>query len=311
MRSGRRRLLLLAAIVIALAVGVVAGVKMLPTPIASGLRADNDYLKARIAALTDENTALAEKLAASDQFGSQMSGRILSDALFGKSVVLFRAPDAEDADVDAVAAMVGQAAGTVAGTIALTSEFVDANSAEKLRSVVNSPIVPAGAQLNPALADPSAQAGDLLGAALLINRDPMVLPAADYERYTVLTALGDTGFLTYDDSVGPADTAVVVTGGGLAEDAGNQGVTVARFAAGLVPRGSGVVLAGRDGSATGVSALAVVRADPELGGAVTTVDDVGTESGRLTTVLALQSLIAGAPAGRYGVGDGAASVTVQ
>lgn len=311
MRSGRRRLLLLAAIVIALAVGVVAGVKMLPTPIASGLRADNDYLKARIAALTDENTALAEKLAASDQFGARMSGRILSDALLGKSVVLFRTPDAEDADVDAVAAMVGQAAGTVAGTIALTSEFVDANSAEKLRSVVNSPIVPAGAQLDTALADPSAQAGDLLGAALLINRDPMVVPAADYERYTVLTALGDTGFLTYDDSVGPADTAVVVTGGGLAEDAGNQGVTVARFAAGLVPRGSGVVLAGRDGSATGVSALAVVRGDPELGGAVTTVDDVGTESGRLTTVLALQSLIAGAPAGRYGVGDGAASVTVQ
>jgi hypothetical protein len=284
---------------------------MLPTPIASGLRADNDYLKARISVLTDENEVLAEKLAASEQFGSQMSDRILRDALIGRSVVLFRTPDAQDADMEAVAAMVGEAAGTVAGSIELTSEFVEGNSAEKLISVVNSPIVPFGAQLNPALADPSAQAGDLLGAALLVSRDPLIAPATDDERNTVLTALGDTGFLTYDSFVGLADTALVVTGGGLAEDAGNQGVTVARFAAGLVPHGSGVVLAGRDGSATGVSALAVLRGDPELGGAVSTVDDIGTESGRLTTVLALQSLIAGAPAGNYGVGDGAASVTVQ
>lgn len=284
---------------------------MLPTPIASGLRADNDYLKARISALTDENEALAEKLSASEQFGSQMSDRILRDALIGRSVVLIRTPDARDADVDAVAEMVGQAAGTITGTIELTSEFVEANSAEKLRSVVNSPIAPFGAQLNPALADPSAQAGDLLGSALLVGRDPLIAPATDDERTTLLTALGDTGFLTYDSVAGAADTALVVTGGGLAADAGNQGVTVARFAAGLVPHGSGVVLAGCDGSATGVSALAVVRGDPDLGAAVTTVDDLGTESGRLTTVLALQSLIAGAPAGKYGVGDGAASVTVQ
>ncbi len=303
MRSGRSRLLFVSAIVIALAVGVVAGVKM--------LRAPDGSQHGRIAALADENKVLTERLALAEQFDSRMSGRIVRDALIGKSVVLFRTPDAEDADVDAVAAMVGQAAGTVVGTIALTSEFVGANSAEKLHSVVKSPLVPAGAVLDPALADPSAQAGDLLGAALLINRDPLIAPATDDERTTVLTALADTGFLAYDGPVGAADTALVVTGGGLAVDAGNQGVTVARFAAALVPHGSGVVLAGRDGSATGVSALAVVRGDPELGGAVTTVDDVGTESGRITAVLSLQSLIAGAPAGRYGVGDGAASVTVQ
>ena len=76
-----------------------------------------------------------------------MSGRIVRDALAGKSVVLFRTPDADDDDVDAVTRIVGQAGGTVTGTVALTQEFVDANSAEKLRSVVNSSIVPAGTQL--------------------------------------------------------------------------------------------------------------------------------------------------------------------
>jgi hypothetical protein len=44
---------------------------------------------------------------------------------------------------------------------------------------------------------------------------------------------------------------------------------------------------------------------------MTTVDDIGAESGRITTVLALQSLIGGGSPGKYGVGAGAASVTVR
>jgi hypothetical protein len=78
----------------------------------------------------------------------------------------------------------------------------------------------------------------------------------------------------------------------------------------MAPRGSGTVLAGRDGSATGVSAVAVTRSEAAMADAVTTVDDIGTESGRITSVLALQALIAGAPPGKYGVGAGAGSVTV-
>ena len=91
----------------------------------------------------------------------------------------------------------------------------------------------------------------------------------------MLAALRDTGFLTYGtERIGAANTAVVVTGGALGDDAGNQGSTVARFAAGLAPHGAGTVLAGRDGSATGTAAVAVTRSDAALGGAVSTVDDI-------------------------------------
>lgn len=279
-------------------------------PLVSGLRGDKGSLQDQISALNGENRALDEKLAAANQFDAQMSGRIVRDALVGKSVLLIRTPDAEDDDVDAVSRLVGQAGGALTGTVGLTTEFVEANSAEKLRSVVNSPIVPPGAQLNTALVDPSAQAGDLLGIALLINRDTTIAPVDDGARDTVLAALRDTGFISYPNSPGAADTAVVVTGGPLPDDAGNQGVSVARFAAALAPHGSGVVLAGRDGTASGVSAVAVARADAGMAGAVTTVDDIGAESGRITTVLALQSMIAGGPPGKYGHGDGAASVTI-
>ena len=63
---------------------------------------------------------------------SQMSPRILRDSLADKSVVVFRTPDAADDDVESLARMVEQAGGTVSGTVALTDEYVNANSAEKL-----------------------------------------------------------------------------------------------------------------------------------------------------------------------------------
>jgi hypothetical protein len=310
-RSARRRVFWLSAVFVALALGVVLGARLLSGPMVSGLRGDNGTLHARIGVLSDENKALSEKLSAADQFDARMSSRIVLDVLAGKSVVLFRAPDAQDADVDAVAGLIGQAGGAITGTIRLTDEFVDGNSAEKLRSVVNSPIVPAGVRLNTAVTDPSSQAGDLLGIALLINRDPKIAPVNDGARDTVLAALSETGFLAYGDRVRAANTAVVVTGGAVPEDAGTQGMNVARFTAALAPHGAGVVLAGRDGSATGVAALALARSDAAMTRAMTTVDDIGAESGRITIVLALQSLIGGGPPGKYGVGAGAASVTVQ
>ena len=156
-----------------------------------------------------------------------------------------------------------------------------------------------------------AQAGDLLGIALLINRDIAVPPVAEAERDTVLAALRDTGFVTYGaQRIGAANTALVVTGGALGDDAGNQGATVARFAAGLAPHGSGTVLVGRDGSASGTSAVAVTRSDAALNNAVSTVDDVDRESGRITSMLAMSNLINGGSPGQLGTGPGATAVTV-
>ncbi len=311
MISLRHHAISLAAVFLALAVGVFLGSGVLSDPLMSGLRGDKQDLNKQITALTDQRNALNEKLSATNDFDTQMASRIVRDALAGKSVVLFRTPDADGDDVEAMSRIVGQAGGVVTGTVTLTQEFVDANAAEKLRSVVNSSIVPAGAQLSTAQVDQGSQAGDLLGIALLINRNPDVKPADDTQRDTVLAALRDTGFLTYSaDRIGAADTAVVVTGGALGDDAGNQGSTVARFAAGLAPHGSGTVLAGRDGSATGTSAVAVARADAGMSAAVTTVDDISSESGRITTALALQNLIRGAPNGKFGTGPGATSITV-
>ncbi len=311
MISLRSHAISLAAVFLALAIGIALGSGLLSNTVLSGLRDDKQEMQTEIETLTEDRNALNEKLSAAGDFAAQMAPRILRDSMANKSVILFRTPDAADDDVDAVTRLVGQAGGAVTGTVGLTQEFVDANSAEKLLSVVNSPIVPAGSQLSTATVDQGSQAGDLLGIALLINKDPKAPPVNDAQRDTVLAALRDTGFVTYGtERIGAADTALIVTGGALGDEAGNQGASVARFAGGLAPHGSGVVLAGRDGSASGTSAVAVARADGALNSTVSTVDDVDRESGRITAVLALSALINGGKAGQFGSGQGATAVTV-
>ncbi|MGH3636673.1 MAG: copper transporter, partial [Mycobacterium sp.] len=113
------------------------------------------------------------------------------------------------------------------------------------------------------------------------------------------------------EHIGAANAAVVITGGGLGDDAGNQGVSVARFAAGLAPHGSGVLLAGRDGSSTGTAAVAVARADASTSSTISTVDDVDAESGRLTAVRGVADLVNGGRTGQYGIGQGTTGLTVE
>ena len=297
---------------LALAIGVVLGSGLLSDNLLSGLREEKRDLHSQINALTDQKIVLNEKLAGADDFDTQLAERIVHGALTDKSVIVFRTPDARDDDVAAVSKVIGQAGGTVTGTVALTQEFVDANSAEKLRTVVNSSILPAGQQLSTKLVDQGSQAGDLLGIAMLINANPATPPVDDAQRDTVLASLRDTGFITYQpaDHVGAANAALVDTGGALPQDAGNQGVSVARFSAAMAPHGSGTLLAGRDGSATGGAAVAVARADAGMSSAISTVDDTDAAPGRITAVLGLHDLINGGHVGQYGTGHGATSITV-
>ncbi|MCV7193848.1 copper transporter [Mycolicibacterium brumae] len=311
MISLRSHAISLAAVFLALAIGVMLGSGLLSENLLSSMRAEKRDLHGQINSLNDQKNLLNQKLTAADDFNTQMAPRIVRDALRDTSVVLIRTPDASDDDMEAIRRVIGVAGGSVTSTVALTEEFVAANSAEKLNTVVDTVVLPAGAQLQTNFVDQGSRAGDLLGIALLTDRNPDAPTVSEEQREVVLTALRDTGFLTYPDKTfGAANSAVIVTGGPLGDDAGNQGSTVARFAAAMAPRGSGTVLAGRDGSGSGTGAVAVVRADEALARAVTTVDDIDTEAGRLTAVLALQQLKGESRTGQYGVGPGATSLTV-
>ncbi|HEX2401093.1 MAG TPA: copper transporter, partial [Mycobacterium sp.] len=83
MISLRTHAISLAAVFLALAVGVVLGSGLLSNTLLSGLRDDKHELQNQINTLTDDKNALNEKLNAAGEFDAQMAPRILHDTLTG------------------------------------------------------------------------------------------------------------------------------------------------------------------------------------------------------------------------------------
>lgn len=306
--SLRHHAISIAAIFLALAVGVVLGSQTLAADMLSGLRSDKSDLRGQVDALAAQNEQLTGRLDAADQFIAGSAGRILGGTLADRSVVVFTTPDADPGDIDGVSKALETAGAAVTGRIALTDAFVDAGEGDRMRSALTN-IVPAGAQLRTGAVDQGSMAGDLLGLTLLLD------PATNQPRSTgpelslVLETLRGGGFLAYGDTpVRPAQLAVVVTGNGVASDTG-QGSTIARFTGALRARAAGTVLAGRAGAAEDTAAIAHVRAQAPLAATVTTVDNVDREIGRVTTALAFTEQLSGG-AGRYGTGPTATSLTM-
>jgi hypothetical protein len=171
-------------------------------------------------------------------------------------------------------------------------------------------VIPAGAQLRTGQVDQGSMAGDLLGLVLLLdpaNAQPRSTPE---ELGLVLETLRGGGFLAYGDTPAhPANLAVVVTGNGAKSGDNSQGSNIARFAGALRGRGAGAVLAGRFGAADNPGPIAIIRSDAALATAVTTVDNLDREIGRVTAVLGLSEQLSGG-AGRYGTGTKATSLTL-
>lgn len=306
--SLRQHAISIAAIFLALAIGVVLGSQTLAADMLSGLRSDKEDLSGQVDTLTSRNEQLTGQLDAADGFIAESAGRILGGTLADRSVVVFSTPDADPADIDGVSAALETAGAAVTGRIALTDAFVDAGEGDRMRSALTN-VVPAGAQLRTGAVDQSSMAGDLLGLTLLLDPATGAPRSTEPELALVLETLRGGGFLAYDDTaVRPAQLAIVVTGNGVASDTG-EGATIARFAGAVRARGAGTVLAGRAGAAEGNGPIAYVRAQAPLATTVTTVDNIDREIGRVTTALAVTEQLAGG-AGRYGTGPSATSLTL-
>ncbi|WP_330231780.1 copper transporter [Nocardia sp. NBC_00508] len=309
MISLRQHATSIAAIFLALAIGVVLGSQTLAADWLSGLRADKTDLRQQVDTLTEQNRRLADQAMSADRFIAGSSDRILGGALADRGVVVFTTPDADPGDVDAVTTALETSGASVTGRIAFTDAFVDATEGDRMRTALTN-VIPAGAQLRTGAVDQGSMAGDLLGLVLLLdpaNGQPRSTPD---ELGLVLETLRGGGFLAYGETpVRPAQLAVVVTGDGADAARDSRGANTARFAGALRGRGSGVVLAGRAGAAEGAGPIAVVRADAALAAQVSTVDNLERDIARVTTVLALGEQLNGG-AGRYGTGAKATSLTL-
>lgn len=306
MISLRYHILSIAAVFLALAIGVVLGSTALSERLLSGLANDKASLGKQVSDLQTERNALTARLDDADRFGTAVGPVIVKGQLDQKTVALVTTADANPADRDAVKTLLANAGATVTSETQLTENFTDPSKTDQLRALVPR-VVPAGVQL-PTASDAGTLAGGLLGPILLVNPQTGQSQVQPAEAAAALSALAQGGFVRAGPDLKPAQLAVVLTGGSAAGDgAGDRAATVARFATQLRHAGTGAVLAGRAGSADGSGPIGVVRADTAATSVLSTVDNADTAAGRVVTVLALREQLAG-HSGRYGTAGNAQAV---
>ena len=93
--SLRQHAISLAAVFLALAIGVVLGSGLLSDTLLSGLRDDKHELQNQINGLDRREERTERKAQCGRRIRHADVGRIVHDALAGKSVVMFRTPDAD------------------------------------------------------------------------------------------------------------------------------------------------------------------------------------------------------------------------
>ncbi|GAA5125293.1 copper transporter [Pseudonocardia adelaidensis] len=298
MISFRYHVVSIAAVFLALAVGVVLGSAGVSDRLLSAVSDQADDLAGQVQTLRAERDDLAAGQRASDEFARRVGPAAVRGLLQGSSVTLVTT-GADPADRDAVVALLQQAGATVGGEVALTPAVGDPARGDQLRELT-AQLLPTGAQL-PAATDTGSLVGGLLsGVVLAPTGQQPGQPITAQQADAVLAGLAAAGFVAPGTRPQPGNVVLVLTGGALQGlDAGDAAAVVARLAAQLDHAGGGTVLAGRTGSADATGAVGVARADPGVVQRVSTVDDVQTGAGQVSAVLALREQLDGR-SGSYG-----------
>lgn len=308
MISMRHHLISLAAVFLALAVGIVLGSSSLSERLLSHVGNERDSLSKQVDDLSTRNAALQARVDGSERFSAATAPLAVRDELAGRGVVVISSWDVAPEDRDGARRMIESAGGKVTGDVRLTEAVADPDRADQLRRIVTR-LLPAGAQL-PTATDAGTLTGGLLGP-LAMSDNAGRSQVGPPERAAALSGLSEGGFATSAGELQPAPLALVLTGGQLhGEGAGSRASVLARLATQLDRSGAGAVLAGRTGSAEGAGPVGVARADGSIASGLSTVDDLESPQGRAAVVFALREQL-DHRAGHYGTAGNADGVVPE
>jgi hypothetical protein len=302
MISMRSHIVSLAAIFLALALGIVLGATKVQSPILVGKEADNTQLTQQRDQLQQQHDQLAQQVTNDQRFAGDISALAVRGTLPKATVVLVSTADADPGDKEALLGLLARSGATVSAQIQVTADFTDPARSAELQSLLAKSL-PAGSTI-PEVASAGTMAGALLGAVLLTDANGKAT-AQPEEATAAMSALSAGGFVTASGAQSPGRLVLILTGaaitGGSETD---RAAMLADLAAQLKKASGGVLLAGRSGSEAGTGAVGAVRSDPARSGAVSTIDDVENATGRLGAVLGLVEQ-SGGGVGQYGGGTGA------
>ena len=187
--SLRYHVVSLAAVFLALAVGLVLGAGGVSDRLLGAMATKADGLTGQVQQLTAQRDALAAAQRADDEFSRRVAPAAVRGVLKGRAS-RSSPPAPTEPTRDALVALIQQAGATVTGTVALTPAVTDPARADQLRQLTGT-LLPAGAQL-PAAADTGSLLGGLLGGVLTgpSGQAPVTGPQAE----GVLNGLSAAGF---------------------------------------------------------------------------------------------------------------------
>jgi hypothetical protein len=289
MISMRYHIVSLAAVFLALALGIVLGATKISGPMLTSLQGDNASLSTQQDELAAENAELTDRVSSDDNFAGSVAALAVRGTLPATNVVLITTAGADPADRDAVLSLLNRAGATVTAQIQVTNDFSDPLRADELRSIAATTL-PTGATL-PEVPQAGAVAGGLLSPVLIAPAGAAAAASPEQAAAVLAPAAGQSVVIL---------TGAEVTGGSEADKA----AAVAYLANQLAQSATGVVVAGRTGSEQATGTVGVIRGDTALSATVTTVDNVEAAAGRVATVLGLVEQNGGG-VGRYGLGENA------
>lgn len=285
----------IAAVFLALALGLVVGTAAFNGPAADSLAAQVDGMGKENQKLRDEVGHLEEEAEQIEQFATEALPWMMGTRLNGKRVLILTTTDADKDYIDGVAEALKTTAGaTITGQLAFQKRFVDQASKEELLDLVDNgtPDTVTGLPAN----SNGAETAAALLAAVLVDHNPAVTPE---QRTRTLTAFTGS-YLVGAPVKEPAEAVLVLAGAPYNEkdaDKLNAGLKtiVEQF-----DRAGPLVVAAQSAAGDG-NLVAAVRGDSTLSKPVSTVDNAGTPQGRAAVLLALADQSEGKPAGHYGV----------
>ncbi|HEV3472052.1 MAG TPA: copper transporter [Actinomycetota bacterium] len=303
----RYHLISLIAVLLALAVGILAGSGFLGGPLLEQIKGDVQELRETNSALRDEISVLSDRVEQDEAF-ARLADQYLTDrVLEGRRIVMFQFAASDGALIDGIKRAITGADGQIATEITIAEKFALTSQPARDELALALGSLAAGEE------ELRVEAATLLGersaaAAERASSGSSSDPAAERAR-ELTAALERAEFIGVaagdPENVVPPDAMFVVVGGGTGRvgyDAAAFAVTLAESLAEL----EGPVIAVE--SQTSVWGLVrSLRSDVEARAIVSSVDNGNTTIGRIATVLGLQGSSAG-QVGHYGFEAGRTAV---
>jgi DNA-binding protein YbaB len=293
----------LAAVFLALAIGLVVGTSALNGPAADELSHNLSQVTKQNSQYRDNISQLEAEAANTEKFASQAAPGLLAGKLVGRRVVVVSMQQSSSY-VDDTAAMLQMAGAKVTGEVEIQDSFVDPSNNDALLDLAATTLNTATISGLPANSD-GVETSSALLAAVLLDHQPAV--ASDVTR-SVLKAYEEMKYITVSgDVTGPAEAVVVIatppyTDKDASAENANTVTLVDQFDA------AGPIVVGAPGSAGSGNIVGAVTGDAALSKTVSTIDNINTPQGQIAATLALNEQVVLGKTGHYGTSSSASSM---